>query len=93
MQFNDQRFTGSQEVVDGNQYSGCNFDNCKIIYRGGVLPSMTNCGFNACTWHFEEGAERTLIFLRLIYHGMGEGGQTLVESAIKQIRQPGERPA
>jgi hypothetical protein len=88
MEFKDHRFADAQEVVDGNQYFDCTFDNCKIIYRGGAVPSIGNCAFNGCTWHFEEAAVRTLVFLRLIYNGMGEGGHTLVESAINQIREP-----
>jgi hypothetical protein len=92
MQHNDEKFSGGDRVVDGNQYSGCSFDGCKIIYRGGGVPSLANCHFNNCTWHFEDAAQRTLFFLRLIYNGMGEGGQNLVDSAVAQIREP-MRPA
>jgi hypothetical protein len=88
MEFNDRQFANALEVVDGNQYHDCKFEKCKIVYRGGGVPSIGNCSFDDCTWHFEEAAVRTLIFLRLIYNGMGEGGHTLVESAISQIREP-----
>ena len=88
MQVTNQTIAEKPEIIDGNQYDGCTFDRCKVIYRGGALPSIENCSFNDCTWHFEESAERTLVFLRMLYHGMGEGGAALVDSALNQIRQP-----
>ena len=88
MEFNAQRFSETPQVVDGNQYTDCTFDQCRIIYRGGDVPSMNACSFNNCSWHFEEGAERTLLFMKLLYHGMGTNGPALVESAISQIREP-----
>jgi hypothetical protein len=88
MQVNNQTITDKPEIIDGNQYNGCTFEHCQIIYRGGTLPSIESCSFKDCSWQFEEGAERTLIFMRMLYHGMGEGGPALVDSAIDQIRQP-----
>jgi hypothetical protein len=88
VELTNQTIADKPEIIDGNQYNDCTFDRCKIIYRGGPLPSIESCSFSNCTWHFEEGAERTLIFLKMLYHGMGEGGPALVDSAIDQIREP-----
>ena len=76
------------EVIDGNHYEECRFENCKMIYRGGEIPRITRCQFEDCKWHFEDAAERTLLFMRQLYHGMGPGGMQLIESTITQLRQP-----
>ena len=88
MQAVRQDYNGVTEVIDGNQYTECKFENCQMIYRGGDIPSIKSCHFNNCTWQFEEAAERTLVFMRLIYHGMGDNGPQMIESAFKTIREP-----
>ena len=40
----------THEVIDGNQYSDCKFENCQLIYRGGPLPVISNSQFNNCRW-------------------------------------------
>jgi hypothetical protein len=81
-------FTGATEVIDGNQYNECQFHNCRLIYRGGEMPRISGCHFENCQWQFEEAAERTLIFMRQLYHGMGTGGAQLIEATLAQLRQP-----
>ncbi len=43
---------------------------------------MSGCRFDDCNWQFEEAAERTLVFMRHLYHGMGPGGIQLVEATL-----------
>jgi len=86
-------FTGATEVIDGNQYNECSFQNCRLIYRGGEMPRISGCHFENCQWQFEEAAERTLIFMRQLYHGMGTGGAQLIEATLTQLRQPLAPPA
>jgi len=81
-------FTGATEVIDGNQYNECQFQNCRLVYRGGEMPRISGCHFENCQWQFEEAAERTLIFMRQLYHGMGTGGAQLIEATLAQLRQP-----
>ena len=57
-------------------------------YRGGTIPVVTGCHFDDCRWQFEDAAERTLVFLRAMFHGLGTGGRQLVESTLNQIRTP-----
>lgn len=87
---------GETEVVDGNNYVECRFEKCKMIYRGGAIPQISGCHFEDCTWHFEDAAERTLLFMRQLYHGMGPGGMQLIEATVNMLRQPippeGEAP-
>ena len=88
MELANQTFSKSAEVIDGNQYTDCRFENCQMIYRGGEIPRINKCHFETCTWQFEDAAERTLLFMKFLYHGMGDGGKDLIESTINAIRQP-----
>jgi hypothetical protein len=87
MEAKDQSFANASEVLDGNQYENCTFDNCQLLYRGGEIPRVVGCTFNNCQWRFEDAAERTLVFMRQLYHGMGPGGKQLMEATLNIIRQ------
>jgi hypothetical protein len=72
-------------VLDGNEFIGCKFQNCKMVYRGGEVPRLQHCHFTQCTWHLDDAAQRTVMFLRGIYHS-GPGGRELVEDTLRHIR-------
>jgi hypothetical protein len=100
MENSGKTFTQATETIDGKHYVDCRFENCKLIYRGGGIPRITGCHFENCQWQFEDAAERTLLFMRQLYHGMGAGGAQLVEATLAQLRQPitqaqvpGQQPA
>lgn len=88
MQKSGQSFSNSTEVLDGNEYENCKFDNCQIVYGGGEIPRITNCQFGNCQWQFADAAERTLNFMRQVYHGMGKGGAEIIDATLNAIRQP-----
>lgn len=79
-------FHNSTEIVDGNEYEACEFRQCRLVYRGGTLPRMSQCHFADCQWILEDAADRTITFLRSIYHG-GPGGKELVEVLFNNIRR------
>jgi hypothetical protein len=81
-------FKETTELVDGNTYDQCKFDNCKLVYRGGVIPTFSRCHLERCTWVWEDSAERTINYLRGIYSGMGVAGRQMVESILSDIRTP-----
>ena len=67
--------------IDGNQYSNCRFESCADpVYRGGEIPHIIDCTFRRLPWQFEDAAERTLQFMNLLYHGMGDHGRELIEA-------------
>jgi hypothetical protein len=74
-------------VLDGNEFVGCTFQSCKLVYKGGELPRLQRCHFARCSWHLEEAAQRTIQFLRGIYHS-GPGGRDLIEDTLRHIRIP-----
>ena len=83
MKYQGETFINTTIELDGNEYDGCDFKNCTIIYRGGELPSLANCSFGSPNFIFEDSAQNTLVFLRLLYHG---GLQPFIEVTFDNIR-------
>ncbi len=77
---------GETVTLDGNEYKACDFRRCRLVYRGGEPPVLVQDNFAHCTWHFEDAAERTLEFLRGLYHS-GAGGRDLIEKTFADIRR------
>lgn len=90
-EFSSQTFENDNIVVDGNHYNDCKFDNCSLVFRGGQIPQITGCGFDNCRWQFEDSAQRTMTFLKALYHGAGEGGKELVESTFSELKTPPQK--
>ena len=82
------QFASTREVLDDNEYVDCKFKECVLVYQGGTLPTITGCELNDCRWEFEDGAMRTLMLLRSLYHGMGDEGREMVEHTLQNIRRP-----
>jgi hypothetical protein len=74
--------------LDNNQFVECSFDGCTLQYAGEGPVSMIDCTFMNVEWVFVDAAQQTLQFLQGLYHGMGEGGRSLVESTFDNIRTP-----
>jgi hypothetical protein len=81
-------FENVTEVLDGNESKACEFRYCRLVYRGGTLPLLVQCHINECDWSFEEAADRTIFFLKAIYHGTGDSGRESVEATFDSIRRP-----
>jgi hypothetical protein len=72
-------------VLDGNDYEGCTFQDCRLIYEGGELPSLFRCEFYAFSFQFRGAADNTLVFLASLYRA-GGGFQDLVDATIHRLR-------
>jgi hypothetical protein len=81
------KYTKTKVKLDNNEFVKCSFDECTVEYAGTGPVSMIDCTFTKVQWVFVDGAQQTLQFLQGLYHGMGEGGRTLVESTFDNIRQ------
>ena len=81
-------FVNATEVMDGNTYTQCTFNDCRLVFRGGEIPIFAGCRLDRCIWLWEDAALRTIGFLRGIYSGMGVGGKQMVEEVVREIRTP-----
>jgi hypothetical protein len=82
MATNGAAFENSTEVLDGNEYDSCEFRNCRLVYRGGPLPHIVRCHFANCEWAFEDAAERTIAFLKLMLQKGGVRLREVVETSL-----------
>lgn len=73
--------------VDGFVFHACQFDHCKIVYRGDEPVKFEDCLFESCEWVFNGPGENVLLYLSALYNGLGEGGRELVESIFESIRR------
>jgi hypothetical protein len=76
-------FTDESLVVDGNEYTGCRFVRCEIIFAGGSLPTMDSNFFDECRWKFDGPAARAIQFMAALYKG---GAKTVIDATIDNIR-------
>jgi hypothetical protein len=68
--------------LDGEEFHGCDFVACRLVYAGGPPPVFDACRFDACEWKFEDAAAQTLSYLKLIW---GVGAKAAVQATIKEI--------
>ena len=83
--YQDKKIENETVVLDGSEFVSCEFHGCRMVYRGGEHPRLQHCHFTRCTWHLEDAAQRTVLFLKSIYHS-GPGGRELVEETLRHIR-------
>jgi hypothetical protein len=53
-----------------------------MVYAGGVPPRFDGCRFDGCEWRFEDAAQHTLTFMKLVW---GVGGKAPIQALIKEI--------
>ncbi|MEO6340657.1 MAG: hypothetical protein ABIO39_11495 [Caulobacteraceae bacterium] len=69
-------------VLDGENFSNCEFAACRLVYSGGEPPKLESCRFTDCEWKFEGPAADTLASLKLMW---SVGAKPAVQSLIKEI--------
>lgn len=79
-------FNHETVALDGEDYDGCTFQSCRMVYSGGKPPSFSDCSFQDCDWKFEDAAARTLAHLKVIW---AAGGKAQVQAMIKEITGAG----
>ena len=86
MKFEATTFLEQAVPLDGNEFIECHFENCSLVYSGGLLPDLLRCSFINVTWSFSDGAARMVEFMACLYHSPSEGATLLVEQTFEQIR-------
>jgi hypothetical protein len=81
-------FNHETVALDGESFSDCEFRDCRLVYRGGELPSFDRCRFESCEWKFDDAAARTLAQLKLVW---SQGGKAPIQALIKEITGGGGR--
>ena len=75
-------FNHETVTLDGERFSDCEFQDCRLVYAGGEVPHFANCRFVGCEWKFDDAAARTLAHLKAVW---GAGGKAPVQAMIKEI--------
>jgi hypothetical protein len=85
--YDKQTFTGQSIVIDGNDYTGCHFNGCMLVFTGAALPNLVGNKFTDCMYVFDGPAARTIQFMAALYGG---GWQPIIEATFDNIRgKPG----
>lgn len=78
----DVSFNHQTVELDGESFSRCEFDGCRLVYAGGELPTFEQCRFVDCDWKFEGPAAHTLSILKIMWTA---GAKPAVQTLIKEI--------
>jgi hypothetical protein len=72
----------SQEIVlDGQEFRGCTFKDCKLVYSG-APARVTGCTFNSLDFHLKGPAAETAKFLRGLNRDFGAVGEKMVKDLL-----------
>ncbi len=82
-------FENQTVELDGMEFQGCIFKNCRIQFNGKApVMGVFHCHFEGCELGMGGAAEITVRYLRAIYHGLGDWGSKSVETLFDEIRKP-----
>ncbi len=71
-------------VLDGNEFIECELRHCNLIYKGREPVKLEHCHIAACTWQFEDAAQRTVMMLKGLYTS-GHIGKEIVEAIFRSV--------
>lgn len=91
MKFTNQTFQNQDVLLDGNEFTGCTFDKCRITFLGIAGHSLSDMKITNCSWHFSGPAANTVNFMTALYAQGGES-KTLIERTFENIRN-GQKPS
>jgi hypothetical protein len=83
MKFINTTYTDETINLDDNDFEGCTFVRCTLVYKGGVFRLAGN-SLDSPRFAFDGAAANTLRFMAELYKG---GASDIVESTFDNIRQ------
>ena len=82
--YKKQSFKNADIELDENEFVGCKFEGCTLIYHGGKPPRINGCSFSSdIRISFEGAAGDTVALMTALYHC---GLQPIIEDTINNIR-------
>lgn len=84
MDHHDESFKDKEIVLDGNKYTGCTFDSCRLVITCERPFQLRGGAVRNCVYEFRGAALCTLHQLQLMYQ---TGQQELVEQMFDRIRK------
>lgn len=83
MRYEKAHLVNTSVELDDSEFVECIFDNCKMIYRGGLPPVLNFCTYNTCEFIFLDAANRTLFTLSALYQ---IGLRDMIDLIIAEVR-------
>ena len=87
MNYEKETFTNVIVELDDHEFIGCHFEDCELVYTGGLPPVLYGCSFIRPRWTFAGAAENTVRFMADLYGTCGEQGRRLIEETFENIRR------
>jgi hypothetical protein len=84
MKYQKTSFTNSTVPLDGNEFVNCLFDNCELIYQGGIPPQLSDNSFNNFKIVFRGPAANTIAFVKAMA-APDSGMQKIVRDTFPEI--------
>jgi len=75
-------FSNEDITLDDNRFVGCTFNQCRLVYRGGELPTFVRCEFEGVSIQLEDSAFSTMQYLGALYQS---GLDKPVETALTDL--------
>ena len=91
-EFTDKTFGKGETVeLDGNIYTRCTFEGCRMRFSGGTLPVFAGSTLKNVTWAWGGPAANALTFLSALHNHFGEPGRRDAEEMIRNIKSGNQR--
>jgi hypothetical protein len=87
------RYIGVPINVDGQQFQGCEFTQCSIIFSGIAPVGFIGCTFTGCSFNFSGPAQLMLDYLASIYGFAMPDGRSIVETMFDSVRSNAQEMA
>lgn len=87
MRHEDELFVQERIKLGDDQFIGCEFQHCRLVYDGSAGVRIRDCSFEETRLELVDEAGNTLSFLQNLFHGFGDDGEEVVENLFDQIRQ------
>ena len=90
MKFVNQTFVDDRIRLDFNEFAGCQFASCSVVFGGFGPTSVHDCQFDdACRFELDGAAQLTVQYLDAMHSSDIGPGRRFVERLLEAIRRTG----